>query len=162
MGIIKRLFSGEVRKVDADFHNKPSIIGYIQMCEDLYAQFQVIFPNKDPHEILVGIYNLILTQAGKTSEHELLNNPDKSWEILLITLWPACVPTQYCARALAYELILQDDALSMEFLTNDEYRKYSDEYSKILRPLHKIQGDKLRDIYSQYNKNTHNQAKLFS
>lgn len=160
MGILDRLVSGFFKSADKDFYNRGSILGFIQMCESYYKDISNKFPNKDPHEQLVGVYNLIQVKSGAMKEADLYN-PAKSWEALLRTLKAACLPSPLCARALAYILISIDQNLLVEFLTNEEFKSYKEEYDKYLSPLFKADENYIKDLYCKYNKNKENQDLLF-
>lgn len=56
------------------------------MCQDLYDKYRGVSPDKDPHEILVGVYKHIPTESGAITEHDMVKKPEISWEILLRTL----------------------------------------------------------------------------
>jgi hypothetical protein len=160
MGIFDKLSSGLFKAVNKDFYKKGAILGYIQLCESLYKDFENKFPDKDPHEHLVAIYSHILTKSGTRKESDS-NDPAGSWRILLFTLKPACLPPHLCARGLAYRMIFEDKELFVEFLTNKEFKPYLEEYNKYLQPL--IGKDKgfIKQLYCEYNRNSEHQELLF-
>lgn len=160
MGIFDNLVSGFFKSVNKDFHKRVSIIGFIQICESMYEAFSHKFPEKDPHELLVGIYNYILMNYGGLKEKDL-NDPMRSWQLLRRTLKAACIPSPICARALAYIMISRDEELIAEFLTNDKFKFYREEYDKYLIPLFKADKDYIKSLYYKYNINKENQELLF-
>jgi hypothetical protein len=160
MGFIGRRIAGFFEAKTPEFYRKGVILGLIQMCESLYKEFSRQFPNKDPHEYLVQIYTHIKVKSGDEWESDL-EDPSYGWGALLTTLKPACLPPPICARAMAYALISQDDTLSMDFITKDDFSTYCDEFNRYLRPLWKADNDMLKDLYCKYNKNVEHQRDMF-
>lgn len=74
MGVIDRSISDFFDKVSPDFHKKGTILGLIQMCQTLYERYAPTLPGKDPHDILVGIYNIIMVKSGAVKEKK------KTWK----------------------------------------------------------------------------------
>ena len=160
MGFLGRLIAGFFEAKTPEFARKASILGYIHMCESWYNEVSRAFPNRDPHEYLVGICNRIKVKSGVVRESDL-DEPSIVWDTLLTTLKPACLPPPICARALAYTFILRDDTLLPDFVIEDDYRTYYDEYERYLEPLQKADNDILRDLYCKYNKNVEYQQAMF-
>lgn len=161
MGVIDRVISDFFDRVSPDFHKKGAILGLIQMCETLYERYALTLPGKDPHEILVGIYNIIMVKSGAIKEKDL-EDPAKAWYSIMVTLKPSCLPEPICARALAYTMIAKDEPLYIEFLSKPEFKSYRDEYDKYLFPLLKANKDDIKKLYCKYNKNRENQELMFS
>jgi hypothetical protein len=161
MGIFDKLSSGFFKAVNKNFYKKGAILGYIQLCESLYKDFENKFPDKDPHEHLVGIYNYILIKSGVLKESDS-HDPAVSWRILLFTLKPACLPPALCARGLAYRMISEDQKVFFEFLTNKEFKPYLEEYNKYLQQLLDKDKDLIKKLYCKYNRNLEHQELLFS